>query len=113
MARVKAILRRTGGQLDKSGDQIEFDESGYRVLFHGHDLKLTAVEYHLFASLYRHKGRIFSRDQLINHIYKDHRIVNDRTVDSHIKKLRIKIARIKPGVELIHSVYGLGYKFDF
>lgn len=112
MARVKAVLRRTGGLLDQSSDQIELDESGHRVLYHGHDLKLTAVEYHLFTSLYGHKGRVFSRDQLINHIYQDHRSVNDRTVDSHIKKLRFKIAKVKPGIELIHSVYGLGYKFD-
>jgi two-component system response regulator BaeR len=112
VARVKAVLRRASGALDDFTDQIEFDEAGSRVLLHGNDLKLTAVEFYLFATLYSQQGRIFSRDQLMETIYKDHRIVNDRTVDSHIKKLRMKIARIKPGVELIHSVYGLGYKFD-
>ena len=113
VARVKAVLRRASGALDDFTDQIEFDEAGSRVLLYGNDLKLTAVEFYLFATLYSQQGRIFSRDQLMETIYKDHRIVNDRTVDSHIKKLRMKIARIKPGVELIHSVYGLGYKFVF
>jgi len=113
VARVKAVLRRASGELDDFTDQIELDEEGFRVLLHGNDLKLTAVEFHLFATLYSQQGRIFSRDQLMESIYKDHRIVNDRTVDSHIKKLRLKVAKIKPGVELIHSVYGLGYKFDF
>ncbi len=113
VARVKAVLRRTGGELDPFADQIELDAPGSRVLMHGNDLNLTAVEFYLFATLYSQPGRIFSRDQLMETIYTDHRTVNDRTVDSHIKKLRLKIARIKPGVELIHSVYGLGYKFDF
>ena len=113
VARVKAVLRRDRGTLGDFTYQIEFDEAGSRVLLHGNDLKLAAVEFYLFATLYSQQGRIFSRDQLMETIYKDHRIVNDRTVDSHIKKLRMKIARIKPGVELIHSVYGLGYKFVF
>lgn len=112
IARVKAVLRRTGREQDSFAEQIELDESGFRVLFHGNDLKLTAVEFYLFATLYSQPGRIFSRHQLMEAIYTDHRIVNDRTVDSHIKKLRLKIGRIKPGVELIHSVYGLGYKFE-
>jgi two-component system response regulator BaeR len=48
----------------------------------------------------------------MNHIYSDHRIVSDRTIDSHIKKLRKKIADISPDAEIIHSVYGVGYKFE-
>ena len=113
IARVKAVLRRASGPLDHIACQIELDEAGFRVLLQGIDLKLTAVEFYLFATLFSQQGRVFSREQLMVAIYKDHRIVNDRTVDSHIKKLRLKIARIKPGVELIHSVYGLGYKFEF
>ena len=57
-------------------------------------------------------GRIFSRNQLMDRIYQDHRIVSDRTIDSHIKKLRKKIASVSPDQEYIHSVYGVGYKYE-
>ena len=54
----------------------------------------------------------YSREQLMDAMYQDERIVSDRTVDSHIKKLRRKIEDCMPGQDLIHSVYGLGYRFD-
>jgi two-component system response regulator BaeR len=57
-------------------------------------------------------GRVFSRDQLLSRLYEDNRIVTDRTVDSHIKNIRRKIAAILPDREVIHSVYGVGYKFE-
>jgi two-component system response regulator BaeR len=57
-------------------------------------------------------GRIYSRDQLMDAMYRDERIVADRTVDSHVKKLRRKLDDARPGAEMIMSVYGLGYKFD-
>lgn len=112
VARVKAVLRRAGGTLNNDDDMVTIDEAGSRILLGNKDLGLTSVEFHLFSTLFAHPGRIFSRNQLIGAIYQDQRMVNDRTVDSHIKKLRLKIARIKPGVEIIHSVYGIGYKFD-
>jgi two-component system response regulator BaeR len=62
--------------------------------------------------LYQQPGRIFSRSKLMDLIYQDQRIVSDRTIDSHIKKLRKKLARLLPGQELIHSVYGAGYRYD-
>lgn len=111
VARVKAVLRRTeqpGGQ----NNLISIDEPGYKVFIQQADLGLTAVEYHLFTTLYSHPGRIYSRDQLMAAIYPDQRVVNDRTVDSHIKKLRLKINNVLPGLELIHSVYGVGYKYE-
>jgi hypothetical protein len=52
------------------------------------------------------------RSKLMDHIYPDQRIVSDRTVDSHIKNLRKKIAATSPETELIQSVYGVGYKYD-
>jgi two-component system response regulator BaeR len=57
-------------------------------------------------------GRIFSRQQLMERIYHDQRSVSDRTIDSHIKKLRKKISSNSAGVELIHSLSGVGYKFE-
>ena len=113
VARVKAVLRRTeNGEHDRSTNQVTIDEAGYKVSIKERNLNLTAVEFQLFVTLYAQPGRIFSRDQLIDTIYPDRRIVNDRTIDSHIKKLRLKITNIQPGVELIHSVYGIGYKYE-
>jgi two-component system response regulator BaeR len=74
---------------------------------------LTTVEYKLLETLCSEPGRIFSRNQLMDRIYKDSRIVSDRTIDSHIKKLRKKLAELMPGVEIIHSVYGAGYRYEY
>lgn len=112
VARVKAVLRRASGIPQSSGHPVEVDKTGNRVLINGKDLGLTFVEFNLFLTLHAHPGRIFSRQQLIDQIYDDQRTVNDRTVDSHIKKLRLKIAQVSPEKDLIHSVYGIGYKFE-
>lgn len=112
IARVKAVLRRTNTNYLAAENFVEIDRTGNRVLINGRDLGLTAVELQLFATLHSQPGRIFSRVQLINQIYEDNRMVNDRTVDSHIKKLRLKISQTVPGAELVHSVYGLGYKYE-
>lgn len=113
VARVKAVLRRTGGAHTTMAAGLELDESRYRATFNGHDLELTAVEFKLLHFLAARPGRIYGRHQLMDHIYPDERIVADRTIDSHIKKLRKKIDRASPGTELIHSLYGVGYKFEY
>lgn len=113
VARVKAILRRS--QPRRSGDPgggLLLDEAAYRVRSPLGEVELTAVEFHLFATLYKEPGRIFSRGQLMDRIYDDERIVSDRTIDSHIKKLRKKLDAIAPDQELIHSVYGAGYRYE-
>jgi len=114
VARVKAILRRMG-ELDKPdpgrGD-LCIDEDKYLASFKGHKLDLTAVEFKLLATLAREPGRIFQREQLMQRIYDEYRVVSDRTIDSHIKKLRQKIKLVAGGQELIHSVYSVGYKFE-
>ena len=66
----------------------------------------------MLSVLYSQPGRIYSRDQLMDAMYRDERIVADRTVDSHVKKLRRKIADVVSDRELIHSVYGVGYKYE-
>jgi len=70
------------------------------------------VEFALLQALYRSPGRILSRNQLMDRIYDDHRIVSDRTIDSHVKKLRRKLDELLPERELIHSVYGVGYRYE-
>jgi two-component system response regulator BaeR len=112
IARVKAVLRRTfdGKTIQASG--LVLDEQRYKALLNGHDLELTAVEFKLLQFLVANAGRIYGRQQLMDRIYPDERIVSDRTIDSHIKKLRRKIESADPEAKLIHSVYGVGYKFE-
>lgn len=112
VARVKAVLRRTGGGTPARPTGLVLDESRYLATLHGHNLELTAVEFKLLQFLASHPGRIFGREKLMDHIYPDERVVADRTIDSHIKKLRKKIAAVSPDEELIHSVYSVGYKFE-
>ena len=111
VARVKAVLRRAGGETTIKAKGLVLDEARYQASLHGVDLELTAVEFKLLNFLAANPGRIYSRDQLMERIYSDHRIVSDRTIDSHIKKLRKKISGQSPDEELIGSVYGVGYKF--
>ena len=89
------------------------DVNTYKVNINGEDLNLTAVEFRLLKVLSDQPGRIFSRSMLVDKIYNDGRVVCDRTIDSHIKKLRKKIAEKLPDIELIHSLYAVGYKFEW
>lgn len=116
VARVGAVLRRTrraaaGGSQPKR-DGLVLDESAWRATLDGVPLDLTAVEFKLLSVLARQPGRIYSRDQLMDAMYRDERVVADRTVDSHVKKLRRKLAEAVPGDEFIHSVYGVGYCYE-
>lgn len=113
VARVKAILRRfQPAQSNSIMNGICLDEARNKTTINGHELVLTAVEFQLLSILFKGKGRIYSRDQLMDHIYSDNRVVSDRTIDSHIKKLRKRINEVLPEQDIIHSVYGLGYKLE-
>jgi two-component system response regulator BaeR len=112
VARVKAILRRTTTMEQNSTQVIAVDEPSLKVNIKGLDLDLTLVEFQLFSMLHSEPGRIFSRDQIMSQVYSDYRVVSDRTIDSHVKKLRKKIQQALPDTELIFSVYGAGYKFE-
>lgn len=112
VARVKAVLRRGGVASAASAAGLHLDEEAYRARLNGHDLDLTAVEFQLLHLLASHPGRIYGRGQLMDRIYPDRRIVADRTIDSHVKKLRRKIEAAAPGKSLIQSVYGVGYRYE-
>jgi two-component system response regulator BaeR len=112
VARVKAVLKRTTGRDEAVFTGLQLDEPRQLATLNGRKLDLTSVEFKLLRVLAGSPGRIYSRDRLMENIYPDRRIVEDRTIDSHIKKLRKKIAAVADGVELIHSVYGVGYKFE-
>ena len=113
VARVKAVLRRLQAQTTEILTSVlKLDPHSFRVLAEGQEVELTTVEFQLLQALYQQPGRIFSRSKLMDLIYQDQRIVSDRTIDSHIKKLRKKLADLLPDQELIHSVYGAGYRYD-
>lgn len=112
VARVKAILRRIERREQGAPSGLQMDEQYFSATLNGQALKLTPVEFRLLQALASAPGRVFSRDQLLDKAYTDHRIVTDRTVDSHVKNLRRKLEQASPDQELIHSIYGLGYKLE-
>jgi len=109
IARIKAVLRRLQ-QPSASESGLQLDADRLTLTFRGESLSLTAVEFALMQTLADHPGYIRSRQQLMDRIYTDHRIVSDRTIDSHVKKLRQKLAERFPDVQFIDSVYGAGYR---
>jgi two-component system response regulator BaeR len=114
VARVKAVLRRVrfqdSGNLEQ--DLFHIDEEKYQAAYHGRLLGLTVVEFRLLRKLLSRRGKVFSRDQLLDQLYDDHRIVNQRTIDTHVKNLRKKLEEVAPGENAIRAVYGVGYKID-
>jgi two-component system response regulator BaeR len=116
VARVATVLRRTmrpPGAADRpAAGGLVLDEASWRAMLDGLPLELTAVEFKLLSVHASQPGRIYSREQLMDAMYRDERIVADRTVDSHIKKLRRKLADAVPDEEFIHSVYGVGYSYE-
>jgi two-component system response regulator BaeR len=113
VARVKAVLRRAAGGDGGVAVPVRLDENRLEAHVGNQAVPLTAVEFRLLHILASEPGRIFSRSRLMDGIYLDHRIVSDRTIDSHIKKLRRKLESAAPEMELIHSVYGVGYKVEY
>jgi two-component system response regulator BaeR len=111
VARVKAVLRRVRPGVPVPAG-LAMNAETCRAMLHGQDLGLTGVEFKLLSYLAASPGRIYSRDQLMARIYPDNRIVSDRTIDSHVKKLRRKISEVAPEENLIQSVYGVGYRFE-
>jgi two-component system response regulator BaeR len=112
VARVKAVLRRTRAPEEVKTGGLSLDRGRLRVGAGDRGVELTAVEFALLESLHSAPGRIFSRERLMERIYSDHRVVSDRTIDSHIKKLRRKLEDLVPNLDLIHSVYGVGYRYE-
>jgi two-component system, OmpR family, response regulator BaeR len=117
VARVKSVLRRVEAVVSEDDDTLTYrtvslDESRFRCTVDDEELELTRVEFRLLSAMMRRPGHVFSRDQLMHLAYQDQRVVSDRTIDSHVKNLRRKLnIRSKTG-DLIHSVYGVGYKVE-
>lgn len=113
VARVRAVLRRAAAPPAPDPGLLRLDEHRHEAVIAGAAVALTAVEFQLLKMLAAEPGRIFSRGQLMDGIYPDHRVVSDRTIDSHVKKLRRKLDSAAPALELVHSVYGVGYKVEY
>jgi len=111
VARAKIHLRRQVGKTS-SAPIFSIEKSEQRILFEGSILPLTPVEYRLLAELISHPNRVFSRQHLLDIAHEDQRDINDRTIDSHIKNIRKKIQIKLPEPECLHSVYGVGYRFE-
>ena len=114
VARVNAIMRRVASQSVPGGAYlgIVVDRTHHRAHVNGHALDLTPIEFRLLGALLGQPGRVFSRNQLMDRVYKDRRAVSDRTMDSHIKNLRRKVREFLPNEDVIRTVYGVGYKLE-
>lgn len=111
IARIKAVLRRAQQPLTTPAQMgLVFNDEQLILYLNNQPIALTTVEYALLKRLAEQPGRIYSRDHLMDNIYPDHRVVNDRTIDSHIKKLRRKLEAADPENEWVQSVYGAGYR---
>ncbi len=117
VARVASVLRRV--EMVRSDDSSELryrniflDESRFLCEVDEDRVELTRVEFRLLLAMVRRPGQVFSRDQLMHLVYTDQRVVSDRTIDSHVKNLRRKLNDASSQGDLIHSIYGVGYKLE-
>ena len=114
VARVKAVLRRSEGDFNQGEiyDAFQVNDETYSIKLHGDRLDLTPVEFRLLKMFIQSPGRVFNRDQILDNIFEDGRIVLDRTVDTHVKNLRHKLKTASPEHDYVRSVYGIGYSFE-
>lgn len=110
LKRMETILRRTAGVPVKAAEEkrgLHLEEASYSAYYAGEKLPLTLSEYLLLKTLYRSPARVFTREQLILHIYNEEYIGNDRIIDAHVKNLRKKLP-----VNCIKTVIGVGYQYE-
>ena len=114
IARVKAVLRRSDPDYIKSSQSSGFqvNPDHYSITLSGKKLELTPVEFRLMSMFIEYPNRVYNRDQILNKVFDDGRIVLDRTVDTHIKNLRQKLKAVNPQSDYIRSIYGIGYSFE-
>ena len=125
IARIRAILRRTelasqGNGADEQSEEmlepivrgrLEMDPARHRVSWAGENVTLTVTEFMILESLAARPGIVKSRDQLMDAAYTDDVYVDDRTIDSHIKRLRRKFRHVDGEFDAIETLYGVGYRF--
>ena len=120
LARVKVLLRRAALRDEPSGGteerivevgRLRFDLRRYQAFWNGAPVPLTVTEFTLLHALARHPGHVKSRAQLLQEGYPHDAYVSDRTIDSHIKRLRRKLTETDPAFAAVETVYGLGYRW--
>ncbi|MEO6918285.1 MAG: two-component system response regulator CreB [Collimonas sp.] len=121
-ARIRVVLRRLGhapaaeaGAATAAAGALgafEVDQAGMRIRYAGQTLQLTRYEYLLLKMLLSRPGGIFTRNQLMDSIWHDAPDSTDRTVDTHVKTLRIKLKAVTPAADPIHTHRGLGYSLE-
>lgn len=122
--RVKAVLRRAGADAEEAlatpGDtsaralkrgKLTLDPARHDCLWEGRPVKLTVTEFLLLQSLAQRPGFVKSRDNLMDAAYDDQVYVDDRTIDSHIKRMRKKFREVDPEFDGIETLYGVGYRY--
>ncbi len=116
VARIATILRRCAhtdsADTAKANLLYECDQDQQVIRVAGKALQLTRSEYLILSCFLRAPGQVFSRAQLLDCLGQDNIDVTDRAIDSHIKNLRKKLDAVLPNSQSIHSIYGLGYRFD-
>jgi two-component system, OmpR family, response regulator BaeR len=110
VARVRGLLRRAAAASMASAEFM-LDRDCFEASFRGQKLTLTVAEFRLLSAPVSQPGRVYSRAQLLDLLYLDHRIVTDRSVDTHVKNLRRKLLSVASDADPIQTVYGAGYKY--
>ncbi len=124
IARIRAVLRRAEMRAvplteDTPGEEapqlvrgrLQMDPARHRVAWDGKDVTLTVTEFMILEALAQRPGVVKSRNQLMDVAYQDDIYVDDRTIDSHIKRLRRKFREVDPEFKGIETLYGVGYRF--
>ncbi|MBK8908253.1 MAG: response regulator transcription factor [Rhodospirillales bacterium] len=117
--RIRAVLRRRVPDLAEGQEEssvicrgaLVLDPDRHLCRWNGAELNLTVTEFLLLQALARRPGHVKSRDQLIDAAYGKHIYVDDRTIDSHIKRLRKKFKEADPEFAHIETLYGVGYRY--
>ena len=117
VARVRALLRRVHSDSEPQREVLEFGEltidvSGHKVLVNGEEIDLTASEFKLLTTLSRYPGRVYSRMELVEKVLGYDFEGYERTIDSHVKNLRAKIGDNPRDPKWLHTVHGVGYRFE-
>jgi two-component system response regulator ChvI len=126
IARIRAILRRRDlerGEANASSSteaepaplergRLLMDPARHKVRWDGKDVSLTVTEFLILEALAQRPGVVKTRNQLLDVAYNDDVFVDDRTIDSHIKRIRRKFRAAAPEFDAIETLYGVGYRFD-
>ena len=121
IARVKVLFRRLSIErsgIDRDEDRpfvagpLELDLQRYLVRWNGKPVDLTVTEIRILEALVRHPGHVKSRRQLTDEAYPFDTYVSERTIDSHVKRIRRKFEKVDPGFDSLEAVYGAGYRYQ-